>query len=364
MVHYAKLSNNVQGGTMSQHAQVPMQQIGPVQIIGPEVNEQIYVPLATYESPLWPSTNRGAKVSRSCAGIHCTVIDDRMTRSVLLQGNTALDCHQAWLDIEARFKELQQVVAKSSRFATLVEIHRQLVGNLLFIRFEFSTGDASGHNMATKSSDQLMAWILKNYPQLEYLSISGNFCTDKKASCVNGILGRGKYVIAEAMIPRQVVKEVLKTTPEKIIELNIKKNLIGTQVAGTIRSANAHFANMLLGFYLATGQDAANIIEGSQGFVHAELKQDHLYFSTTLPNIIVGTIGNGKDLDFVQENLRKMGCLESREPGANGRRLAIIAAATVFCGEISLMAAQTNPGELMRAHVQFERKQPAAESTT
>ena len=41
--------------------------------------------------------------------------------------------------------------------------------------------------------------------------------------------------------------------------------------------------------------------------------------------------------------------------GANARRLAIIAAATVLCGEISLLAAQTNPGELMRSHIQLER---------
>ena len=59
----------------------------------------------------------------------------------------------------------------------------------------------------------------------------------------------------------------------------IKKNLLGTLAAGGIRSANAHFANMLLGFYLATGQDAANIIEGSQGIVHAEVRNDDLYFS-------------------------------------------------------------------------------------
>jgi hydroxymethylglutaryl-CoA reductase (NADPH) len=127
-------------------------------------------------------------------------------------------------------------------------------------------------------------------------------------------------------------------------------------MAGGLRSANAHFANMLLGFYLATGQDAANIVEGSQGIVHAEMQGDDLYFSVTVPNIIVGTVGNGKHLPFVQENMAMMGCTETREPGQNARRLAIICAATVMCGELSLLAAQTNPGELMRAHVAMERK--------
>ncbi|HPT16162.1 MAG TPA: hydroxymethylglutaryl-CoA reductase, partial [Kiritimatiellia bacterium] len=186
-------------------------------------------------------------------------------------------------------------------------------------------------------------------------SISGNYCCDKKASAVNGILGRGKRVVAETRIPRRLVERYLHTTPEKIVELNWRKNWVGTALAGGVRSANAHFANMLLGFYLATGQDAANVVEGSQGFVLAETRDDALDFSVTLPNLIVGTVGNGKGLPFVEENLRALGCREPREPGANARRLAAICAATVLCGELSLLAAQTNPGELMAAHLRLER---------
>ncbi|NIP92968.1 MAG: hydroxymethylglutaryl-CoA reductase, partial [Akkermansiaceae bacterium] len=87
-------------------------------------------------------------------------------------------------------------------------------------------------------------------------------------------------------------------------------------LAGGVRTANAHFANMLLGVYLATGQDAANIVEGSQGFVHAEDREGSLYFSVTVPNLIVGTVGSGKEHDFVKQNLELMGCREAREPGA------------------------------------------------
>ena len=162
--------------------------------------------------------------------------------------------------------------------------------------------------------------------------------------------------MAEVLIPRKPVARYLHTTPEKIADLNLRKNWVGTSLAGGLRSANAHFANMLLAFYLATGQDAANIVEGSQGFVLAEARGDAgLYFSVTLPNLVVGTVGNGKDLPFVEENLRGLGCLEPREPGQNARRLALICAATVLCGELSLLAAQTNPGELMAAHLRLER---------
>ena len=337
-------------------AAIPMRTVGPIRITGPEVNEEVCVPLATYESPLWPSVGRGARVSMACGGIAAVVVDERMTRSILLEAPGAAEALQALTSLKSRKDELAGLVAQTSRFARLLDLHAQIAGNLLYLRFEMQTGDAAGHNMVTKAADGLMGWILKEYPSLKYVSISGNYCTDKKASAVNGILGRGKYVVAEIRIPREVCRKLLRTTPEKMTGINIKKNLIGTMLAGGVRSANAHFANMLLAFYLATGQDAANIVEGSQGFVHAETQGDELYFSTTLPNLIVGTAGSGKDFDFVRKNLETMGCLAERAPGANARRLAVVCAAAVLCGELSLLATQTNPGELMKAHLSMERK--------
>ena len=46
----------------------------------------------------------------------------------------------------------------------------------------------------------------------------------------------------------------------------------------------------------------------------------------------------------------------SRPAGENARRLAAVAAAAVLCGELSLLAALTNPGELMDAHLRMERE--------
>jgi len=338
-------------------AAIPMRRVGPIKITGQVLSEEIMVPMATFESPLWPSTNRGAKVSRLTPGILVTVVDDRMTRSVIVEGPNAEYAHSIMSALKGYRSELEQVVAKTSRFTRLEDWNIQIVGKLIYIRFAMTTGDASGHNMTTQAADALLEWILSRYPKLQYVSISGNLCTDKKTSAINGILGRGKYVVAEMTIPKVVCQHHLNTTAEKIVQLNIKKNLIGTLLAGGIRSANAHFANILLGIYLATGQDAANIIEGSQGIVQTELQgpDNDLYFSVTLPNVIVGTVGNGKHGDFVQENLAMMGCLAERQPGQNAKRLAAIVGATVLCGELSLLAAQTNPGELMRSHLRLER---------
>jgi hydroxymethylglutaryl-CoA reductase (NADPH) len=338
-----------------QIAAVPMRVIGPVKIISEEVDELVSLPLATYESPLWPSTHRGARVCTEAGGIRATIVDERMSRSVLVEADSVAELHTIYQDLKNRHDELQEVISASSRFAKLVDLNAQIVGPLLFIRFELLTGDAAGHNMVTLASDHLLNWILIQYPTLRYVTISGNFCCDKKVSAVNGILGRGKNVVAEVTLSRALCQRFLKTTPEKIVTLNIKKNLVGSIVSGGLRTANAHFANMLLAFYLATGQDAANIVEGSQGMVYAEVRNTDLYFSVTLPNVIIGSVGNGKGLDFVQTNLAMLGCLETREPGVNARRLAIMATAAVLCGELSLLAAQTNQGELMRSHIELER---------
>ena len=341
---------------MYDFAAVPLEWIGPVLLVDEhDKQEEIKIPLATYESPLWPSTNRGAKVTRLSGGLQATVVHDFMTRSIVLEADKASNANNICHDLQNRLPDLAEVVAKTSSFAKLEKLDTQIYGKVIYLRFGITTGDASGHNMVTKAADHLLEWCLNHYNDLKHISVSGNYCVDKKVSAVNGILGRGKYVIADCTVPRDVCLSVLKTTPEKIVELHIKKNLMGGLMAGSLRAANAHFANMLLAFYLATGQDAANIVEGSQGQVHAEMDGEDLYFSVTLPNIIVGSIGNGKHHDFVKYNLNQLGCLEPNQPGVNAQRLAKCVAAAVWCGEISLLAAQTNPGELMRSHFAMER---------
>lgn len=336
-------------------AYIPMRLVGPVKIVSAELDGEVNVPLATFEVPLWSSVRRGALISRLTSGISASVLKNCMTRSVLLEADDVKSVFSVQNALDSNFSELEKIALQTSSFVKLQDVSSKIVGNLIYLRFSFDVGDASGHNMSTKASSALLDWIIKKHPYLRYVSLSGNFCTDKKASSVNSILGRGKYVVAEILVPGEICCNKLHTTPQRIVDLNVKKNLIGSIISGSVCTANAHFANMLLAFYLSTGQDAANIVEGSQGVSHAEVRGDDLYFSVTLPNIIVGTVGNGKDLPFVQENLKMLGCLEKRDIGINARRLAIIAASTVLCGELSLLAALTNKDELMRSHLLLER---------
>ena len=339
---------------MSKYAEIPQRTVGPIRITG-AVEGDISVPLATLETPLWFSVSRGAKISLKSGGISTTIIDSRMTRSIILEAKNASEALAYARKIAASKDEIQGIVSESSHIAKLLDINWEIASNLIYLRLEFFTGDASGHNMATNAADKIFGYILEKYPELSYCSISGNYCCDKKVSAVNGILGRGKSVVAEITISREVCQTYLHTTPEKIAELNTKKNLLGSILAGSLRSANAHYANMLLAFYLATGQDAANIVEGSQGITYAEVKDDCLKFSCSIPNLILGTVGNGKNAPYAEENLSLLGCKENRSPGENADRLAAICAATVLCGELSLLAAEANPGELMKAHIRIER---------
>ena len=337
-------------------ANVPMKNIGPIKISGNVFKGEYQIPLATFESPLWPSVDRGARLSTyTDSGIGITVVDDSMTRSVLFEAPDALTAVEIVNEINKDHNPLTEAASTTSNYVKLKDVNSQIIGNLIFLRFSFETGNAAGHNMCTLAAEAIMNYLLERFPSLSYESISGNYCTDKKVSAVNGILGRGKYIIAEITISKELCGKFLKTTPERLVQLNVRKNLLGSLVSGSVRSANAHVANMLLAFYLATGQDAANIVEGSQAITFAEVKGGDLYFTVTLPNLILGTIGNGKNLDFVKDNLELMGFDLNASDELGAKKLAGLCAATVLCGELSLLAAQTNQGELMDAHKRIER---------
>ncbi len=341
------------------HTRIPTHWVGPLYFkemhyLDKQISDYtVSAPLATYETTLFHSVGRGAKVTRLAKTLKTTLLSDVMTRSILLEAPDAARARDVVEKIVSSIAHYQEtVVKKHSRYAVLERIDPKIVGSLIYLRMTFNTGNASGHNMSTFASDLIATNILEDFADLTYLSVSGNYCVDKKVSAVNSILGRGKSMIAQITLSRDLLKDVLRTTPEAMIELNLKKNMIGSIASGGLMSANAHYANMLLAFYLATGQDAANIVEGSQGITQAELKDDQLVFSVTLPNIIVGSVGHGKDALDAAENVKTL--VGDAPEGA--QTLAHIAAACVLCGELSLMAALTNQHELSKSHRAIERK--------
>src|SRR5690554_659168 len=338
---------------------VPTAWVGPIHFKSmnytsfSEHDIQVDAPLATYETTIFHSVNRGLRAIEQSKSLVTTIISDQMTRSLLFEAESALKAREVASQVVKQVDRYQQeAVSKVSKYAVLEKIDYQIVDTLLFLRFSYQSGDASGHNMTTFASDKIAELILLDFPKLNYVSVSANYCTDKKNSSVNAILKRGKHTIANVKISREICKEVLKTTPEEIVALNIKKNLVGSIISGGVMSANAHFANMLLAFYIATGQDGANVVEGSQGITYATVEDDALNFSVTLFNIIVGTVGHGKDSEAMNEVFETMNCTGAH----SAQKLAQIASALVLAGELSLLSALTNQNELTNAHKKIERK--------
>ena len=70
---------------------------------------------------------------------------------------------------------------------------------------------------------------------------------------------------------------------------------------------NAHYANMVAAIFLATGQDAAHVVEGSLGITTAENRNGDLYFSVNLPDLPVATVGGGTSLEVANEGLNILG---------------------------------------------------------
>ncbi|CAH9088251.1 unnamed protein product [Cuscuta epithymum] len=226
------------------------------------------------------------------------------------------------------------------------------------MRFSCSTGDAMGMNMVSKGVQNVLDFLQIEYPDMDVLGISGNFCSDKKPAAVNWIEGRGKSVVCEAIIKEDVVKKVLKTDVASLVELNMLKNLTGSALAGALGGFNAHASNIVSAVFLATGQDPAQNVESSHCITMMEPVNDgkDLHVSVTMPSIEVGTVGGGTQLASQSACLNLLGVKGANRvcPGSNARLLATIVAGAVLAGELSLMSAIA-AGQLVKSHMKYNR---------
>ena len=336
-------------------AQVPIGVVGPLLVHGDYAEGEFYVPMATTEGALVAGVNRGVKAVTLSGGARTKVLYDGMARAPLIWTPSVAEAQRLAEWIKANADALKKEVKGVTRHGELVDIQTYIVGNILWPRFVYKTGDAMGMNMATIASDRLCEFISKNYPgEMRCVSVSGNLCTDKKPSAINRLLGRGKYVVAEAVVKRDVAAKVLKTTPEELHFINASKNLLGNAVAGS-PSFNGHVANVIAAIFIATGQDVAQVVESSMAYTWTELRGQDLYISVTLPSLEVGTVGGGTWLPTQREALELLGVYGGgNPPGVNALKFAEIVAATALAGELNLLASQVT-GELAKAHERLGR---------
>ncbi|KAL8218370.1 hypothetical protein R6Q57_021743 [Mikania cordata] len=338
------------------YVQVPVGVAGPLLLNSCEY----MVPMATTEGCLVASTNRGCKAVISSGGATAVLFKDGMSRAPVVRFGTAARAASLKFFLEDRinFDTLSIVFNKSSRFARLQSIQCSIAGKNLYIRFTCSTGDAMGMNMVSKGVQNVLDFLHIDFPDMDVIGISGNFCSDKKPAAVNWIEGRGKSVVCESVITEEVVRKVLKTTVPALVELNTLKNLAGSAIAGSLGGFNAHAANIVSAIFIATGQDPAQNIESSHCITMMEAVNGgkDLHISVTMPAIEVGTVGGGTQLASQAACLNLLGVkgASKESPGSNARLLATIVAGSVLAGELSLMSA-ISAGQLVKSHMKYNR---------
>lgn len=328
--------------------QIPLGFAGPVSINGEYAQGEFLVPMATTEGALVASVSRGMSVITSAGGAGVKTFGDYMTRAPVLRVKDLEHACQVMQWIDAHNDDIQAAVASTTSHGKLARIEKFPVGRSLYLRLSYETGDAMGMNMATIASEAVCRLIEKE-TGAAMVSVSGNMCADKKAAAINMIEGRGKSVVAEALIPKAIVEERLHTDVDSVVEINVRKNLVGSNMAGML-GANAHAANMVAAVFLATGQDPAQVTEGALTLTTCENVDGDLYIAVRMPAIEVGTVGGGTSLPTQAEALDIIGC----RGAGKARKLAEIIAATVLAGELSTLAAQA-AGQLGKAHAELGR---------
>ncbi len=328
--------------------QIPLAFAGPVKINGDEARGQFYVPMATTEGALVASVCRGMSVISDAGGSRVKVFDDAMTRAPVFRVEGIDHSVEVIKWIATHTKEIDDIVSSTTNHGQLLDIETFPNGRNLHVRLSFRTGDAMGMNMVTFACEEVCKLIEKNTGATT-ISVSGNMCTDKKPAAINMIRGRGKFVIAEANIPKEIVERRLHTTTESIVEVNERKNLIGSAMAGSF-GFNAHAANMLAAIYIATGQDPAHIVDGSMSITTCENVDNNLYIAVRLPAVEIGTVGGGTGLPSQAAALDMIDCRGS----GKSKKFAEIVGVTVLAGELSTLGAQAS-GQLGEAHKQLGR---------
>jgi hydroxymethylglutaryl-CoA reductase (NADPH) len=330
-------------------AQVPLGFAGPLKIDGEHAQGEFLIPLATSEGTLVASYNRGMKVLNLCGGVKCSVVGDAMQRAPVFVFADARASRDFVKWVEANRDKICEEAEATSKVARLLYIDPYLASKFVFLRFNFTTGDAAGQNMVGRATFAACSWIMDNYAGIQHFYLESNFATDKKASQINIMRTRGKRVTAEAVIKRDVLIQQMRVEPESLAYHNGIAN-IGAILSGA-NNNGLHSANAITAMFIATGQDVANVAESSAGIIYTELTPERdLYLSITIPSLIVATYGGGTGLATQRECLELLGCYGKGKVN----KLAEIIAGAVLAGEISLAAAISS-SDWVSSHEQYGR---------
>lgn len=336
---------------------LPVGVAGPLRVNGLFAQGDYYLPLATSEAALVASYSRGAQLVSRVGGCAAMLMNEGVSRA---PGFAFADVRRAGEFVVwavGRQEEFRRVAEGTTSHGSLIDMRITLEGNHVYLTFEFITGDASGQNMVTIAADAICGHIMAQSPvRPDYCFVEANLSGDKKASAQSFLSVRGKKVTAEVTVPTELVRKVLHTTPERMVDY-WRMSALGGVMSGTL-GVQGHYANGLAALYIACGQDAACVAESAVGVTRFEVTADGgLYAAVTLPNLMVGTVGGGTGLPSQRACLEILGLAG---PG-NARALAEVCAGLALAGELSIVGALAS-GEFTRAHRRLARGKGAPPS--
>ena len=315
-------------------AQVPIGLAGPLRVRGEHCDEEVVVPLATTEGTLVASYSRGMRIVTEGGGVKTTVVERYMQRAPVFHCEDARAARDLGVWLGEHEEGLRAAAEATTSVGKLAFVQRFVVGPKLYTRFNYTTGDAAGQNMTGRATLAACEWVRTNHPGAPAFTLSGAIDTDKKHSHMNTLHSRGARVVAEFTLTDALARERLRVGTREMFRARLTSNA-GGMLAGTVNNG-MHAANGLTALFIATGQDVANVAESHAAILYVDLlDNDDLYWSITLPSLIVATHGGGTNLPTQAECLDLLGCRGTGKV----LRLCEIMAATVLAGELSLAGA-------------------------
>ena len=333
-------------------AQVPIGLAGPILINGEHAQGSFYIPMATTEGTLVASYSRGMRLLSAIGGVKTTVIERYMQRAPVFYFDNAEQARDFGEWVDTHMEDIRAAAESTTSVGKLSHIEQYGVSRMRFLRFNYTTGDAVGQNMCVKATLAACEWISTHNPLAPRFTLSGAIDTDKKHSHINTLHSRGARLVAEATLPNDLVKDMMRVDTKTLFKARQVSN-VGGMLAGTTNNG-LHAANALAAIFIATGQDAANVAESQAGIVYVDLLDNgDLYWSITLPSVIVASYGGGTGLATQRECLEIMDCYGQ----GKALKLAEICAATVLAGELSLASAVL-AGDWVESHDRLGRNRP------
>lgn len=322
--------------------EVPVGLAGPLLFDGELARGHLVAPLATTEAAIVASCARGATALTRAGGVRTRVLRQRHTRVPAFVFPDEREAQAFAAFVGQRFAELDARVREASADAQLTDVEVQILGPVAHVVFGYARGDASAH-LTTACTWTATRWLAEQTGALGLhllrFMIEGGLSGVKKVTRYSIERGRGLHVVAEAVVPADVLRYVLDVSADDLLAGHAIATAAAT-FTGMV-GFNLNVANLVAAIFVATGQDLGCIAESSVARLSTlPHPEGGVQVSLDLPTLVCDTIGDGTRLPAQGSLLAALGC--SRPDGEG--RLAEVIAGFALALELSTASAVLSGG--------------------